>query len=494
MGPNLPDPHPKAVINPSISGAISIQMYPETELSMKVSLAEKLSHLPDASESSDSDSSQPATKRSTLSPPTEDAARRPNNIAELLNESDDSIDPFDESSSQEEPAQDAVPTTAGQASEPTRLDFLAAVAQVRSSSLGDSVADVLMAFCPADAPAPTLSLEPSMGLAFQEFTAAVREELGALRELISGHNYVPAPQTPVPQPMPSNPLSFSSIAAQQGGWATKRLRPSLTVSAPPSASVQPHKPIRNTVATRNPYAALAADSSSGGLSESEHRRVLSHESEDDIPLTAVFIMGINKPVSCSARFVSDYLHHERKFDRANSFNVSYLGESLSELVIPVDSVLDLEAALEGSSITLHKDFDPTTPLTPDSSSEKAREMFRNRCDIHLARLKDAPRSRRVRALTKFYTAYRETGQNTPFVATQSRRSFILDALRMSRPARQVDVIMESAPAVASTAPSQADVIMEPAPAVVSAASSPVDVDVEMESTPIGSVSAQGTDQ
>ena len=341
------------------------------------------------------------------------------------------------------PAQYDVPqsivATSVPSSDPSSLDmFLAIVAEVRSSSLGDSVADRLLAFAP--------TTEPTIG--------SIMQEIGSLKDILTGRKDLTVSNPSAP----AVTTSFATLASQQGGWSTKRPR---TAPAP----VHPQQPTRSTVLTRNSYALLAKDPSSGGLSDLDHRRVLGQEPQSHSgPLTAVFVMGISKPESCSSRFVSDYLHHERKFDRDNALNTTYLGDGLSELVIPQSSVAALEDALADSSISLFRNFNPMTPLSRNSSPEKARAMFSNRMDNTLTRLKAAPNTRRVAALILFFEAYRKTGENTPSIVVENRQDYIRSALSSSL---LPSTTVQSSPITATTTTIE-DVTMDSSNPVVSA--------------------------
>ena len=121
------------------------------------------------------------------------------------------------------------------------------------------------------------------------------------------------------------------------------------------------------------------------------------------------------------------------FDRSNAINVTYLGDSISELILPEAAIPTLEATLiPFPSVEIFKNFDPTTPLSPSTTPEKARELFQNRIDGTINRLKtSAPKSRRIMTLTAYLEAYRNTGRNTHSITLDDRKEYIRGLLRAS---------------------------------------------------------------
>ena len=93
----------------------------------------------------------------------------------------------------------------------------------------------------------------------------------------------------------------------------------------------------------------------------------------------------------------------------------------------------MEAALiPFPSVEIFKHFDPTTPLSPSTTPEKARELFKNRIDGTINRLKtSAPKSRKIMTLTAYLEAYRNTGRNTHSITLVDRKEYIRGLLRAS---------------------------------------------------------------
>lgn len=140
-------------------------------------------------------------------------------------------------------------------------------------------------------------------------------------------------------------------------------------------------------------------------------------------------MGIHRPADCSPRFIADCLFHEFGFPSRDVYNVHYLGEGLSELVVSSSSIPALQAALAGSSVELFTKFDPTVPLTRSISAENACSHFKNRIASTIDRLKAGPRSHRMVRLTEFFEAYCNFGTSSPVVVpTASRRDQFKEAL------------------------------------------------------------------
>ena len=101
---------------------------------------------------------------------------------------------------------------------------------------------------------------------------------------------------------------------------------------------------------------------------------------DGSPLTAVVIMGINRPSNCSPRFIANCLYHEFGFPLTEMFTTS----TGPKLIVP---------ALAGSSVELYAKFDPTLPLTPGLSIENARSFFNHRITSSINRIKTCPKPR-----------------------------------------------------------------------------------------------------
>ena len=125
------------------------------------------------------------------------------------------------------------------------------------------------------------------------------------------------------------------------------------------------------------------------------------QSMDGSPLMALAIMGINRPSDCSPRFNADCLYHEFGFPSRDVYNVHYLGEGLSELIVPTSSIPSLQCALAGSSVELCTKFDPTVPLTRGLSAKKACSLLNHRITSTINRIKTGPKTPRMSKLVNF---------------------------------------------------------------------------------------------